>query len=519
MPPNYFQVANFEIFPKFSNMKMFGHEELVNALSLIGLNTDILNKEDSRKESEVIFCLTLNRGKGFVIESEIIKNSLCNDIETDINKALSSLTIMKWLSDTIEEDPKDLTIDREKIQIKVLDIFPGSEKVVVQLKYLDFPDNPAEVNSLIKVIQGLLQNLPSVSKVSVEEDQEMKVDNGVLRMKVRVGPKKLFRKNKKEIKKFLEDFIENMRETTAREEPDIKAKLLENGITPVSVNRLLDNLFAPDKIVIDLQPTETCHVETMRLKNMPLWPCDQMRLLDVSNRDRFTITEILRKNLEAGIWEDVATKLEPLNDDILFCDLQKEISAKFSHASPYGQILRLYTEKSGTIGGLLKCLDNCRTDEDIISVISPSKLDEMIDAIQKLKESHFLQWLEKYQNIRNIPRSFVASYEDFKATAARSRNTRCVLGENISEWNEDMQSVLQEGDQIWMWRQGMLAAYAHVGVYVGDDSMIHVSNQGLSGVIRKDHVKDVIQNSKCFIIKQDPGKLTAKSGIPKVIQK
>ena len=124
-------------------------------------------------------------------------------------------------------------------------------------------------------------------------------------------------------------------------------------------------------------------------------------------------------------------------------------------------------------------------------------------------------------NIRRtlISGSFVASYEDFKKAATNETNTRQVLGENIAEWNDNMRSVIEEGDQIWMWREGHVASYSHVGIYIGQDSIVHVSSQGLSGIIKKDPIEDVIKNSKCFIIKHDPGRLTMNSGTPKVTNK
>ena len=138
----------------------------------------------------------------------------------------------------------------------------------------------------------------------------------------------------------------------------------------------------------------------------------------------------------------------------------------------------------------------------------------MIDDIHVLKEGHYAQWLAKYQNINRITGSSLVSYDDFKSFAHRW-DTRDVCGEKITEWNEDMRDVVQEGDQIWMWRT---RGYAHVGIYVGDDSMIHVSSSIIraSGVIKKECAEEVIKDSKCFIRKHDPEKLTANSKTPKV---
>merc|ERR1712126_533629 len=107
----------------------------------------------------------------------------------------------------------------------------------------------------------------------------------------------------------------------------------------------------------------------------------------------------------------------------------------------------------------------------------------------------------------------LVSFEDFKLFAYRW-DARDVRGEKIAEWNEHMRDVVQDGDQIWMWRT---RGYAHVGIYVGDDLMIHVSSSltRASGVIKEERAQDVIKDSKCFIRKHDPEKLTVNSGTPK----
>jgi len=186
--------------------------------------------------------------------------------------------------------------------------------IIVQLKYLDFPEEP-EAKFFIKIIKGLLENLLSVSKVRVDEQDEMRLHNGDIRMKVNVG------NNKEKLDLFLQNFIENFRKELTMERAIIEEKLIEEGITPESVERLMR--------LLDENRSE-------------------MRLLD---ENRSEITELFRKNFDSNIWEEVATKLDGLNNDILFLDLHKEISVLGSHASPYFAILNKYKEKEGTMVG------------------------------------------------------------------------------------------------------------------------------------------------------------------------
>ena len=134
-----------------------------------------------------------------------------------------------------------------------------------------------------------------------------------------------------------------------------------------------------------------------------------------------------------------------------------------------------------------------------------------------IKERHFSQWVKKYPGYNRIP-GFIASYEDFKKAADNSKSTRCALKGNITEWNETKTRVLKEGDQIWMWRENKFAlpSYAHIGIFVGEGLMVHVSRNGLKGVIQMDPIEKVIKTSKCFIVKPDPKKVEMVSGTPKV---
>eukprot|EP00092_Neocalanus_flemingeri_P032401 GFUD01035234.1.p1 GENE.GFUD01035234.1~~GFUD01035234.1.p1 ORF type:complete len:783 (-),score=121.38 GFUD01035234.1:230-2578(-) len=512
---------SLKILTKFARMKAFGITEIAYAFSQIGINSISQNETNSNQESEAIFCVTINKNRGINIDSEVTKNSLCKTIENDMRSALNSPRKLEWLNNLLNEDEtlseylkEGTSTDFNKIELNVIDIFPGSNNVMIQLKYLYFPEDPTEVNYIVKIVQKLLENLPSVSKVGVNEQTETRHQDGILSMKVHVGNKYLAKVNKKKLNEFLENFIENVRTKLTEERDDIEATLLNNGMAPLSIERVLENLFEPDKIEFNLQPNETCKVEVMTMKNLPLWPSNQMRLLDLSNRERFAISKVFRNNFEREIWEDVAEHIELLNDDVLFLKLQEEISNLDQDSSPYPKILDKYKEKFGTIGGIIDCLIQCKDNKKVTARTPIEKIDCMLSIIQEIKETHFIQWIKQYQKNKKIS-GYVASYEDFKKAAANSKSTRCLLGENGMQWNEDMRRVIKEGDQIWIWRKNILTQFAHVGIFIGQESIVHVQRDGSYGVIRTDPIEDVIKDSQCFIVKPDPKRLEMMWGTPK----
>ena len=179
-----------------------------------------------------------------------------------------------------------------------------------------------------------------------------------------------------------------------------------------------------------------------------------------------------------------------------------------------------FKEHDGTIGGILGCLENCKTNEKITAQTNKETIDDIIQQIQALKERHFSTWIKNYPGYNRIP-GFIASYDDFKKAAESSKSTKCVLTGSITEWTESMARVIKEGDQIWMWRgeKFPFLSYAHVGIYIGEGMMVHVSRNGINGIIRKDPILDVIKTSKCFIVKPDLMKLEMMSGTPKVKMK
>ena len=82
-----------------------------------------------------------------------------------------------------------------------------------------------------------------------------------------------------------------------------------------------------------------------------------------------------------------------------------------------------------------------------------------------------------------------------------------------------MSSVVEEGDQLWMWRQGKFAkpSFAHVAIFIDNNSVVHVQQQGLKGIITRDQVEEVIDESNFFIFRSSCATLERICGTPKVI--
>ena len=70
-----------------------------------------------------------------------------------------------------------------------------------------------------------------------------------------------------------------------------------------------------------------------------------------------------------------------------------------------------------------------------------------------------------------------------------------------------------------MWRQGKFAkpSFAHVAIFIDNNSVVHVQQQGLKGIITRDQVEEVIDESNFFIFRSSCATLERICGTPKVI--
>jgi len=531
-PPDMLKTS-LKILTKFAHVKAFGESEVEIALSKIGIHYPLQSGKDSHLISEATFCITIDKNKH--IQTESMKKKLCKTIEDGINNALDDPLVEKWLKGILMEDEtvpdyvKERSVQFSSVQFKtlaeinVLDIFPGSWRVFVQLKWPYFPEDPMDVNCMFYIFKILLENLDSVTDVGIDTQKEMKPKDGILRMNIQVVSKWLTWNNKAVLDQFLKDFVDQIRKNLNMEIENIEARLLKNeetllnnGLTPKSVRNVLQYMKKHDTIEFDLEPPETFQVETLRLKNIPLWPYDKIRIKDLSSEDKFQISELFKNCFQDRIiWEEVASKLNPLRDNNELVDLQKEIKKLDVDASPYFSIIEKYSKKDGTIGGLVECLEKCKTIKKVVEYTSLQEIKRLEASIQEIKQKHFNEWILNYKAHKDVE-GCVASFGDFKEAATNSKSTQCFLQNKLHAWNEEMQELVKEGDLIWMWRENKWRpSYAHVGIYVGEETMVHVSHEGLNVMIKKDPIQNVIKESKCFIVKPDPGKLKKMSGTPK----
>jgi len=435
--------SSMKILTKFAQMKVFGIPEAKYAFSLIGINVLDQNEDELDLTSEVIFSFTIPNKRGIEINSENTNREVCTRIEKCITDALKNPLTLDWLTDLLKDDDivseylkQNNKIPFEKIQINVIDIFPGSNNVIVHMKYLYFPEDPHEASCIKIFVQTLLEQLPSVLEVFVDTQNEMRLEDRKLSMVVQVGDKYWTWNNNNKLKKFLEDFVEKFRKDLAMktdEINEIKEELRKMGMVPLSIARFLENLYSKDTIEFDLEPVETFEVETMRLQNIPLWPSEKIRIKDLPNKERFQLATIFRKNFKREICEEVIANFEVFQDSDIFLKLKREISKLDNFLSPYDTILYEYMKKDGTIGGLLKCLEMCTNCESMSSL----PIEDMKVQVNKLKESFYTEWIKMYKIHKQVL-CFMASYDDFKKAADNSKSTREVLVENLMVWNEEM---------------------------------------------------------------------------------
>lgn len=509
--------TSLKILEKFAKMQVLDIKEVQQVFSNIGIESMLENDVITDESSEAIFCLTIDATTETELDSEDEKLTLCQTIEKGIYDAMKTPTKLEWVKNRLKKDgtfPENVNIDFQNIDISVLDIFPGSHKIIVRFKNLIYPEDPLEAHYTMKLFEAILENLPSVETSCLYKHQ-YRPEDGTLQIKIHVDKKYIPTWNmKKKLKASIECLIEEVRH--AIDKDGLEDKLLTMGVAPTSIEVLIENIFEPDMIEIDIEPPQSCHVETMRLKNIPLWPRDKTRLLELTPQNQFDISNGFTIAFSKRIsWEDIATELDVLKNNDIYLNLQGKIS-RLGKMSPYPTVINEYKEQQGTVGGLLTCLDKIRKSEEVIPDLR-SKIDDLISSIHVIKESHFREWSKTYDNKQKAG-ILVDSYNGLKKALSSCSSHGWVLSQDFCEWSETARSVVEEGDQIWMWREGNLVkpSYAHVAIYIGDNYVVHVQQEGLSGIVIRDQVEAVIAGSKFFIFRPSQDTLEGICGTPKV---
>ena len=82
----------------------------------------------------------------------------------------------------------------------------------------------------------------------------------------------------------------------------------------------------------------------------------------------------------------------------------------------------------------------------------------------------------------------------------------------------DKAEVLEKilpGDQVWMWRKQVYKRFAHVGIYLKENDIVHCTKSMFpKSTITKDNISKVIGKSKCFIVRLDDTEQCTFKGLP-----
>jgi len=153
---------------------------------------------------------------------------------------------------------------------------------------------------------------------------------------------------------------------------------------------------------------------------------------------------------------------------------------------PYLTVLNKYIKHEGTFAGLTHCLNSCLKDEELLKKLGGSaeqKLNDLFIYISDVTWKEYENWVKEF-----IPKHEQEHLEEFASFTQKLESgwsPKDILKGKTNKW-EILKKDAEEGDQIWMWRKRFGGfEYAHVGVYIGDANMVHVSGSGLTAVIKK----------------------------------
>jgi len=390
------------------------------------------------------------------------------------------------------------------------------KRMMIEIKDLDIPDNIQDSRPKFnQLIHNLLKKLPSVAKPSlwqrmnstqiVKLDTKKQSEKNSLRLKVLVN--KLTKKGKVGTEKWVEIFLRDFRISVFQDGNKMKSKLGEEGMSQEDIFSLMTPLTERDKISLNIEENDK---KVLTAENLPLIPCFSRKLKDVKDEvckgiinlfqdtfDELTIDSVDKTKMVMKI----AFKLNKFDVDELD-HLQNNIINK---AMPYLTVLNEYIKHDGTFAGLTNCLDSCLKDKWILNNLgegAEQKLNDMFSHLSDVTWREYETWVADF--IPKHEKDHLAQFEAFTQKLESGWSPKDILEGNTKKW-DILKEDVEEGDQIWMWRNRIRGLqYAHVGVYVGDGHMVHVSGSGLTAVIKKDPVKDVVGDSECYVVKSTP---------------
>eukprot|EP00092_Neocalanus_flemingeri_P002405 GFUD01002571.1.p1 GENE.GFUD01002571.1~~GFUD01002571.1.p1 ORF type:complete len:619 (+),score=125.66 GFUD01002571.1:184-1857(+) len=177
-----------------------------------------------------------------------------------------------------------------------------------------------------------------------------------------------------------------------------------------------------------------------------------------------------------------------------------ELGAKVSRVFPYPEILMTYSKKGGTIGGLLKALENLQKSD--IQHEEKESIEQYKKEVEKIRTKLFDDILESVYC--PSPISGVTTMLEFEEMV---RKFKLKLKTNEMMKFSEVQESIFPGDQLWLYhKRPLIKGYAHVVIITENMKYIHVSSPKLKlkmrsrALICEDSQDKLTNEDLCFVV-------------------
>ena len=230
-----------------------------------------------------------------------------------------------------------------------------------------------------------------------------------------------------------------------------------------------------------------------------LFPFDFRKISDLSNKDIMDIMIHLTKHLPERLWYEFMTLLAPTFHPYEMNAMQEKFC---SLPAPYSKILEEFSKKGGTLGDLLKAMEKLKSSPDLAET-DAEKIQEYVNKVEAIRINAFDTLLDKIYCPSTIPH--VKSMQEFEEMVENTRKLKTTAMKRFSE----VRDTLEQGDQLWIFRQRwFMRSYAHVVIVGQDEKFIHVSAPDKKLKMRsrakicEDSFADVTKEEDiCFVIR------------------
>ena len=208
-----------------------------------------------------------------------------------------------------------------------------------------------------------------------------------------------------------------------------------------------------------------------------LFPFNFRRIDDLSEDTKVKIITELIKYLpnDDDIWSELLTNLQPIFTIAEVESLMGELS---QYPRPYLKIVKAFSDRGGTVGGLLQGLDKTMDHLKNISTGQKCKIQDINllfnyrQAIKEIQTKCFDELLADLHCPCSI--QHITSLQQFQE---KIRRHELKLGSNDMKRFREIQNTLREGDQLWIYhKRPLMRSYAHVAIVVSENSYIHVNS-------------------------------------------